>query len=641
MEGIAAYLDRAGLSSTASPTANDKRKARQAKLDSANLTISDKRQKTLGGLTLDLSNRGIDTNPITTIMPESRSSSIEHEAFGQGSVELSHTEREKIPEWLNDEKHELRRGYSNILAKNSRYGRRLNGKANFGDMLDEPDQSKIELKVTVGVSPVHSNNSPSGEGDSSSVNMSTGAYMSQQQHAPNLSYARTPASSAAQASSSLLVDYGSSSDNDAEQRSRARSRSSDTQMVDWYDFDFRDLSYDDDVTYTGLRSAMPTDAEDASPTDGFKSAKYQLSDREAIGNFECVDQSMATFVTPPAPTQSQPPAHVHAIRGYSSASSTTMTASTYRGTPASTEPDSGRATPDDTIDQLGKLPAELRLRIFSYVFLGGASHVPRVPSSNNLNGRNHLTAIEQIDQDRFRPRCTSSQAWVPRNTPGNIGILGTCKQYHDEAAAILYGQHVFSKSPASFAWVCREDKAIRSIFPFAKGYLPHLRRVEVWVQETHGKSRSSEGTATFLSGLARHGTHLVKLTVFFSENKADRKQRNEQPRHRWEGEEVVVTGTMTLKHPVIKRLVNLLARNHVKNVEMFIEGEMMMGKGVLTTIHKAWFDSSPEQDRTFTVKAQHESVHLRPLEWFVLDDLAECELLHDRKVETRVKARKV
>ncbi|KAK3061136.1 hypothetical protein LTS18_006948 [Coniosporium uncinatum] len=580
-------------------------------------------------------------------MPQSRSSVSADEAFGQGGVKLSHWEREKTPEWFNDETFEPRRGRSNTLTKGShlrkqsprgkRYGRRSSGKTTFGDMLDAPDRSKDNVKVIVGASSIQGNGSFARNGDPSSMNMSKCGHLSQQQCLPDTVSAMASAHTVTRTGSKLLVDYDSSSDDDAKPNPQNHSGSSDTQMADLYDVDFMDSSYDDNVTYVGLSSTMPDAAEDASPMDYFRRAKEQASNGEAIETVEYIDQSNPTFVTPPPPTRFQPPVRRHRARGYSSASSTTMTGSTYLATPASTEPASGRATPDDTVDHLGKLPAELRLRVFSYVMLGGASHVPKARQGKKSNDCSHLTAIEQIDQDRFRPYCASSEAWVPRNTLGNIGILGTCKQYHDEATAILYGQHIFSKSYASFAWIFREDKQMRSIFPFAKRYLPQLRRVELWFQETHDKSRTSEGTAAFLKGLAQFGTHLVKLTVFFAENNADKQQRSEQPRYRSEGETVVVTGTMTLKHPVIKGLVNLMARNHVKNVEIFIEGEMMVGKDVLTIIHKAWLGSCLDQDRAFTVKAQHGPDHLRACEWYVVEDLAKCELFNHRKLETRVK----
>ncbi|KAK3078645.1 hypothetical protein LTS18_006989 [Coniosporium uncinatum] len=580
-------------------------------------------------------------------MPRSRGTSRADKGFGQGGVKLSHGEREKTPEWFNDETFGPRRGRSNTLTKGGhqmkqsprgkRYGRRSSGKTTFGDMLNAPDRSKVNVKLIVGASSIQSNNSIARNGDPSSMHMSKCGHLSQQQCAPDTASAMVSAHTVTRTGSKSLLDYDSSSDDDAKQNPQNHSGSLDTQMADWYDFDFMDSSYDNDVTYIGLSSTMADAAEDASSTDSFRSAKEQASNGEAIETVEYIDQSNPTFVTPPPSTRFQPSVRRHRARGYSSASSTTMTGSTYIATPASTEPASGRATPDDTVDHLGKLPAELRLRIFSYVLLGGASHVPKARPGKRSNDSSHPTAIEQIDQDRFRPYCVSSEAWVPSNTPGNIGILGTCKQYHDEATAILYGQHIFSKSYASFAWIFREDKQMRSIFPFAKRYLPQLRRVELWFQETHGKSRTSEGTAAFLRGLAQFGMHLVKLTVFFAENNADKQQRSEQPPYRSEGETVVVTGSMTLKHPVIKGLVNLMAHNHVKNVEIFIEGEMMMGKDVLTIVHKAWLGSCLDQDRAFTVKAQHGPDHLRAFGWYVVEDLAECELFNHRKLETRVK----
>ncbi|KAF1996067.1 hypothetical protein P154DRAFT_444089 [Amniculicola lignicola CBS 123094] len=93
-------------------------------------------------------------------------------------------------------------------------------------------------------------------------------------------------------------------------------------------------------------------------------------------------------------------------------------------------------------------------------------------------------------------------------------ILQTCRQYHDEAAPILYGKNKFV-----FCTGAGGDPGMFWRYPISRRYMRYVTDLGIYLQSDEPQKQAAQRISHFVRALARHTTRLKHLVVLISSDR--------------------------------------------------------------------------------------------------------------------------
>ncbi|KAF2786895.1 hypothetical protein K505DRAFT_216654, partial [Melanomma pulvis-pyrius CBS 109.77] len=186
-------------------------------------------------------------------------------------------------------------------------------------------------------------------------------------------------------------------------------------------------------------------------------------------------------------------------------------------------------------DVLNILPIEIRLMIFEDLL---------VVYKTVFRGAEDFG---QLDKNEFQ-----------EEVPIPWQILSTCRQYHDEAAPIMYGMNrlVFCTGPSG-------EPGYFYHFPISTRYLQFVTDMGIYFQADDPAKQAAKRVANFIKALIKYATKLENLVVLASSD-------------RWYKLAECHWDILWCDHPVSKQLVCLIKSKIVTNLKLrFHDGAVL------------------------------------------------------------------